>query len=535
MRTATISRRALAGLFAVGVALSVPGAAHAQLIGSGTGTGTTSGYGVTINPTVPRFYPNGVTTYNYRAANLNPNDVNYQDCEDNIILQFNVLESGIGATDAPDILQIWAGTTDCTQTTARSGGVSPFCWQVAAAQAPTQTATVNIFARSLTRYIDTALSTVPNDGNPVIGANQPESACHTQTSSGQVATSIYFMFLPNAGDATPDASTSYALNIDLVGPLNPTNLNVGIGDTLLIPGWTAQVDPTIVGFRVYAQDQGPGGLGLFAEAGSAVQTTPVYCRASSGTQVCADAGNASIDGAITDATLSIADAQCTTVFPDGSAYTEVPDASGYADLSDASLASMGCKRGGENNSVTTAQLGGGSCTSSVLVNKFSSSVTETATSLDGGSTIIDGAVISTGVTTTTVDGALIGATVGVGISQIDSKYQVADVGNTTTSEPILSALLPDGGTGPLINGHQYAIAVAAYDDDGNVGLVSNLFCQTPEPVIDFWDRYEADGGKAGGGFCALEGPGIPVAGSVFGMGVGAAALVFARRRRRRNS
>jgi hypothetical protein len=514
----------LLGLMSLGI--SLPRTAHAQ----DGGSSSSSGYGISLaSSVVPRYYPQGTTNayaYPFRAANLNPNDINFQDCEDDIQLTFSLLESGGGTTDAPDILQVWAGTTDCTQTTARSGAESPFCWQVAVAEQFNQTATIDIFARSLTRYIDSTLSSVPNDGNPVIGPNQPESACHTQTSSGQVALNIYFMFLPNTGDATPDASYTYSLNADLVGPLAPYNLTAGIGQQLLLLNWSSQVDPTIQGFQIFAEDQGPNGLGLGMEAGAATLNTPIYCH-QSGATTCVDSGITGDDSGI-DATLA-SDADCTTTFSDASAYTEILDATAYSGLSDADLATMGCVRSSPVKGVTTGQLGGGACTSTVLVDKFTSNVTLTE-SLDGGESAVDGEVVTPIVTT--VDGA--GSATGlVGISEIDaSVYGVGNVGGNTTSSFNIQTL-PNGQ--PLIDGHQYAVAVAAYDDDGNVGLLSNLVCQTPEPIVDFWDRYSADGGTAGGGFCALEAPGAPVAGSVFGVGVGVAVVAFARRRRRRNS
>jgi len=505
-----------AGALSLGLAaLGVTTPARAQLEGG------TSSYGVALTTqTVYRFYPDG-TAYPFRAANLNPNDINFQDCEDNIVLQFNLTESGIGSTGSPDILQIWAGTTDCTQPTARAGAESPFCWQVYPATEPILNETVNIYARSLTRYIDTTLVTVPNGGNPIIGAGQPETACHTQTSSGEVAITIYFMFLPNTGDATPDASTSYGLNVDMVGPLNPTGLTAGIGDGILLINWTPQVDPTIQGFNIYAEDQGPGGLGLSSEAGAATLSSSVYCRAG-GSVTCHPHDSGSTDA-------DVADAMCSTSYPDGSAYTEVFDATTLATLGDASLTSMGCTKSFPTRSVSTGAPGAGTCTSAVLVNTFSSDVTQSVSLEAGTDDGVDGGIIDT-----IAEGGISAGTEGVGISQVNySKYGVGNVGgNTTSSYTVSSIPYPDGGSGPLIDGHQYAIAVAAYDGDGNTGLLSPLACQTPEPIIDFWDEYSKDGGLAGGGFCALEAPGAPVATSIFGIGVSAALVMFGRRRRR---
>jgi hypothetical protein len=504
------------GIAAVGLAWFCPATAHAQ---EGGVTGS-SGYGISLpSSVVQRYYPENEDPYPVRAPNLNPNDINFQDCEDNIHLVFNVSETGGDATSAPDILQVWAGTTDCTLTSARGGGVSPFCWQVAPAQYFTATATFDIYARNLTRYIDSTPSSVPNGGNPVVGPGQVESACHTQTSSGQVALNIYFMFLPNTGDATPDASLSYSLNVDLVGPLAPYNLTAGIGDQLLLLNWSSQIDPTIQGFNIYAEDQGTNGLAVGPEGGATTVTTPIYCQ-ENGATTCVDSGGAADDASGVDA--------CTTTYSDASGYSEVLDASSYSGLSDADLASLGCIRSSPVKGITTGQLNGPACTSSVLVDKFTSNVTLTTTE-EGGISDVDGGVITPIVTS--VDGA--GATGLVGISEIDaSAYGVGNVGGNTTSSFNVETL-PSGMR--LIDGHQYAIAVAAYDDDGNVGLLSNLVCQTPAPIVDFWDRYAVAGGTAGGGFCALQAPGVPVAGSMFGMGVGVAMVAFLRRRRRTNS
>jgi len=519
----SVSSRARTALGALGIAAlfavaSLPRTAMAQ-DGGNSATGT-NGLSITINGVVNRFYPNGTTSYNFRAANLNPYDINFQDCSDDIILQFYLTLGGLPTTDT---LQVWAGSTDCSQPSARETGSGPYCWQVASRGefADTMTSSGNIYVRNITQYLDdtTTGHFAPVTEVPGIGA------CHTQTTSGAVALSLYFMFIANDG-ITVDDSLTYGQNVDMVGPLPPSlTLPIGIGDGLLLLNWAPQIDSTIQGFNIYAQDQGPSGLGVGAEAGAAVQVTPIYCHSGS-SEICPDA-SVSTDASL-DATL-VDSGGCVTSFSDASAYTEVPDSSTLAALSDTELAAMGCERGTPVNTVTS-QTGAATCTSTALVNLFTTSVTNT-TSVDSG--FVDGAtsIISA------VDGESISGTAGVGISNINySTYGVGNVGgNTTSSYTITSIAYPDGGSGPLIDGHQYAIAVAAYDDDGNIGIISNLGCQTPEPVTDFWDKYREDGGLAGGSFCSLEAPGAPVAGSVFGLGFGTALVAFGRRRRRRTS
>lgn len=59
-------------------------------------------------------------------------------------------------------------------------------------------------------------------------------------------------------------------------------------------------------------------------------------------------------------------------------------------------------------------------------------------------------------------------------------------------------------TDALTNGVSYTVAVAGRDTFYNVGPLSNTVCETPEPVTGFFEAYRAAGGKAGGGFCAVN-------------------------------
>jgi hypothetical protein len=83
----------------------------------------------------------------------------------------------------------------------------------------------------------------------------------------------------------------------------------------------------------------------------------------------------------------------------------------------------------------------------------------------------------------------------------------------------------------LTNGTSYAAAVAAFDQFGNTGTISSVACSTPQPIDDFWKKYNQDGGNAG--FCALEvvgahGPPVFVAMVVI------VGVVLVRRRQKRS-
>ncbi len=64
-----------------------------------------------------------------------------------------------------------------------------------------------------------------------------------------------------------------------------------------------------------------------------------------------------------------------------------------------------------------------------------------------------------------------------------------------------------GNISGLENGKAYVVAVAAVDDVGNVGKLSELQCATPQPVNSILRAYECSGGldKSGCGFCSVGG------------------------------
>lgn len=85
----------------------------------------------------------------------------------------------------------------------------------------------------------------------------------------------------------------------------------------------------------------------------------------------------------------------------------------------------------------------------------------------------------------------------------------------------------------LKNGTVYAMAIAAVDDLGNPGVLSEVVCASPREVDDFFDVYRAAGGSGGGGLCSVQPYGIGLGGAFgFGAIVAGAALGLAARRRR---
>jgi hypothetical protein len=424
--------------------------------------------------TVPRFTgatDSAANAYPFRAQNLQPTWINYKDCASDIRLQFTLEASGLPCSDQ---IQAWVGPmTDCTQTAARqTTSGSARCWPVSQPVPPQQTFTIDIRAEDLVAHI--------TDEEPPVSYVPTEStaACQSQAAPGGTALSLYFMAIEANGQAVDGTSAEYDFGADLVGPYPPTNVVAGIGENLIVVNWTPQVDSTIQGFNIYCQNQGASG-----------GDTGAVDAPQEATLVCPDSGmtTTTTDGAILDATvINSSDAGCH--------YVNFLDAGGS---------------------------GGSSCVSNALVNVFSTSPSTTST--------VDGAVVTPIVTDSSTEASTF--TGDVGISEISGIYLCGQVGGNTTSSYVVQNF-SDGGPN-IVDFTQYAVTVASFDGTGNVGIIGNLSCVIPEPVTDFWTAYTSAGGLAGGGFCALQGPGMPVSGSLLGMGLGASALGYARRRRRR--
>jgi hypothetical protein len=116
------------------------------------------------------------------------------------------------------------------------------------------------------------------------------------------------------------------------------------------------------------------------------------------------------------------------------------------------------------------------------------------------------------------------------------KYQCGSV--TGTGATGSSIVIGSASDGTLVNGKTYAVAVAAVDSFGNIGALSSPICQFPEETSDFWRDYRNSGGQSGGGFCSVEGPGVPVGSfalMMVGVVVGLSSMRRVRRHQRRRN
>ncbi len=175
-----------------------------------------SGPSITIDPVVNRYYPGGTDTepYPFRPANEEPNWLDAQDCEDDIVLQFNLSISCLPTTDT---IEVWAGTTDCSQSSARQPGNGPYCWQVVppGTFGNSMQEYGNVYARNIVRFLGTSTSGAELD--PVSSDPGP-SVCQPLgpvTSPCDLPLTLYFMYMPPGvgSGGTPDSYVTYDMGV----------------------------------------------------------------------------------------------------------------------------------------------------------------------------------------------------------------------------------------------------------------------------------------------------------------------------------
>jgi hypothetical protein len=412
----------------------------------------------------------GVST---RPQNLNPLGISFADCAADMGLRFSVSLSGFNGSQH---VEVWASkSSQCTNPTDRGIGAVPVCWQLDSFIPPPNIAQTVLLGPYRVQNIVGPQNSPPNP--VVLVKNENASACLQQLTFLAVQMNINFVPVDSSGNLSGTQYT-YQLNTDLVGPPAPSGVSENVGDTLMNVTWTANSDSDTTGYDIFI-DPIPGQEG--AEASVALPE-PIL--------VCPDTGAAGIVDAADDSGL---EASTSTPTDAGCFFVNV---------------------GGTGESVDGATV----CNDSILA----SSIVQ-----DGGT----GAL-----TTTTVDDA--GDEAGTiesgngGISTIPTQFLVN--GGNGTGVTVADKSAGQFTISGLQNGTTYTVVVAAVDAYGNVGPSSSEVCDFPAPTQDFWRTYKADGGGAGGGFCALEAAGAPVpslAGAAFL--VSGAALVRRRKRRTR--
>ncbi|MBW2453603.1 MAG: hypothetical protein JRI68_03795 [Deltaproteobacteria bacterium] len=163
----------------------------------------------------------------------------------------------------------------------------------------------------------------------------------------------------------------------------------------------------------------------------------------------------------------------------------------------------------------------------------------------GGATSSGGGVGGGGGTTSSGTGGTTSSGTG-GTTSSGTGGSSSSGGSSCSSDVLIAGEIPSSayecgsvtGTGDitvtgLSQNQEYVIAVAAYDQVHNLGVLSGLGCGSPEEVTDFFDAYTAAGGQAGGGVCQCALVGVALDRPLAVLAVFALGLIFVVRRNRR--
>jgi len=506
----------LAGLVAAAALLLPVRSARAQVAGGASVAPIQQPYPERwLNYGQPNQQDLGVST---RPINMNPYGISYDDCIKDMTLVFSVYLSGFTGSQN---LQIWATKSgDCTSTMARGIGLMPTCWQLPGGFTEQVITGTQQYAIRVQDIVGPQNLTNP-DGSALTATYHrwgPE-ACGEQQTFAAVPITLWFLPLDNTGAVAGMAfSTNPPISTDMVGPPAPVGVSTSAGDSLMIVNWVANSDSDTAGYDVFI-DPPPGVTPMYTPPPPVLYCPPGSADASTGGASASDAA-ATGDAATGDAaTGDAATGDAMTV--DASDASSAPAVASDASSAPAVQSDAGCFYVNVNGG-SVAQTGANQCTSSALQNgvvTLEGGTTTSTPQFDDAGNLLDSGTITSG----------------GGRSNISCTYVLGGVGSdcnagggqTITGEPNSSYTI----TG-LENGATYNVVVAAVDATGNVGPASPLTCDYPAPVKDFWKIYRDAGGKAGGGFCALETLGAPAGSAVAFGSLGALLAAILRRRRR---
>lgn len=172
--------------------------------------------------------------------------IGFHDCTDDTSLRFSLAMSGV--PDSNYTLQIWAGTTDCTQPGATNSASTGTCWKVA--QDPTMSVVVSPVDVRVADLVS-GLG-VKSPAQTYTAANATSACGQAKTIPGVTIVTLYFMVFGN-GNAAPVSSATYAAKVKLVGPDAVSGVTASAGDGAIVLDWTPPTnDPTLQGFDLFA-------------------------------------------------------------------------------------------------------------------------------------------------------------------------------------------------------------------------------------------------------------------------------------------
>ena len=402
------------------------------------------------------------------------NAVNFEDCAADLEFKFVLALAG---TDPSYELVAYVGVDDCTPYDAREGS-SPTCWSVTPGPiAQASNTTVIVRAQDLASQ---ASVTTPFPAYP--GATN--SACVAQPTSAGASLWLYFFFI-DANKNAIGVAQPYPIIVDTQAAVVNGAITATPEESSLTVSIPASTDTDITGWNLYCDPP----RGEETELNDVAYQPPSNECVDAAGNVASNTSDASDANDDSDALAS----------SDASASSDAGEVTDADASSDAAVAKS-----------TVDDAGGSSC---------GISANDAGIPATGGchsSTVFAASAI----TTTAVDGAVV---TGAGKAQtvIPSVYLCGAAEPTDTTGTISG----------LKDGYYYDIGLAATDAVGTIGPLATV-CGEPLQTSDFYDYYYSQNGRAGGGYCATDGVGLPGGTSAFGVIFAACCAAVVRRRRR---
>jgi hypothetical protein len=448
----------------------------------------------------------------FRDQSLNPTWISRADCigDDRFIFPLVLAGFPVGYS-----LQVWVGESgaQCEDINNRTGNTVK-CWKVADfTPTSTNTPEISIPVRDIiARKIGSTTST------------GSESDCDNSSfSSNDTPQPLDLYFLPIQGNTTGTGKI-YSTKVDLLGPAAPTGVKIGVGENLLVMEWNQVSSGDITGYQFFC-DPPPGSEGS-SEVRSTDDPSPFEDNCEEGGRSGSggsggsggDGGSAGTVSGVDTSGLGDNNGEAGAAGEAG-AGGEVGAAGEAGAGGDAGAGDAGA--GGEGTA-GTLQLPGGSGGDAGLGGDAGAGQGGVAGSSSAGTSG------SGGTTCTPVQGSACPSVNLIGGKTLKDpgKYLCGSVSGLSATK---------GSVTNLTNFQRYTVAIAAVDGVGNVGPLSSLVCETPQPIDDFYKVYRDAGGRAGGGYCqvglaGLSPPGgLPLLAALSSLG----ALAFRRRGGRR--
>jgi hypothetical protein len=478
--------------------------AHADVDAGATIPGVQSG---TVSVTAP------MRSATLRQTTTKQHWISHKDCFDDIQLTFTTAVTSASASKKL-VAYVSNSVDDCLQNSTRSDTTRCHHLQVITSTESSAAPQVIVKAQALTEQL--GISSCGDDAEAAGMSTEPRNL------------KFYFFLSPPAQDLVVGGTdANFAIfedsGVDLWGPSPPTDLVVTSGDEELQVSFSAGLNTS--------GDQ--AGYYFYVDDGSSDAGAPTTGATSGGSTSAGSSGGATTGAGSSTSTSAASSSAASS----SAASSSAASSSAASSSSGAGGASASTGVGGASASSSSAATGATTASSSAAT---SSSTTGGGAGGAGGA----GGVVGAGGTTTGVN--LSTGVVGTGNTDACNPTTMVAECNPASAVLIPGAVPSNTGTGQtlttgtngnvtdLVNGTAYVVALAAFDDVGNLGKLSELKCGTPTPVDSFLRVYRCKNGFAdsGCGFCSVSAD----RGSSFAALVSGGLVVFgliARRSRRR--